>query len=222
MAPLLMSSAVHCVLILSPSVFPLSVPPSPSLVSLLVINGLRSPTQPSLSNGGVRIAYSYTISDGVTYSVTTSLTLTTSSAFATSRDQLGNPYQSVLNAIGTRAYTYLPTNTTLVSSITSLANVSSAAAPHGDQRFHPYALLTAPPGVYTINTAPFLDVVAGLSFAVSPPVPLNGQVGAATVTAVSVFVNASTASSIAVLTESASSVNPPLAALQRQSYTILA
>ena len=71
-------------------------------------NGLRPPTQPSVSNGGTRISYSYFISDGVTYSVQGNLTLTTSSAFGNNADLLGNPYQIVTNVAGSRLYTHIP------------------------------------------------------------------------------------------------------------------
>jgi hypothetical protein len=54
-------------------------------------NGLRAPNQPSASNGFLRFNYSYTISGGVTYSMTANLTITTSSVFATAQDALGNP-----------------------------------------------------------------------------------------------------------------------------------
>ena len=72
-------------------------------------NGLRSPVQPSASNGGTHPRFSYFISDGTSYSISTNLTLTTTSAFATTTDQLGNPYQAVINITGSRTYTYVPT-----------------------------------------------------------------------------------------------------------------
>ena len=58
---------------------------------LTFTNGLRSPTEPSASNGALRFLYSYNISDGVTYNVFVNLTLTASSPFATTQDLLGNP-----------------------------------------------------------------------------------------------------------------------------------
>jgi hypothetical protein len=64
-------------------------------------NGLRVPTQPSTFNGAVLFSYSYFISDGSTYSIQANLTISTSSAFATTKDQLGNPYQTVTNVVGT-------------------------------------------------------------------------------------------------------------------------
>jgi sugar lactone lactonase YvrE len=179
-------------------------------------NGLRAPTQPSSSNGGTRITYSYSISDGVTYNVTTSLDISTASAFATSADRLGNPYQTVTNITGRRVYTYLPTDQQLTSTITSITNTNAA-----DQRFYPYTLLASAPGVYSINTAPFLDV-DGLAFTVSPAVPANGMMigSGSAYNNVTVFVNINTAMSTAVLTESVTTANPPLFSLQKQLYSI--
>ena len=93
-------------------------------------NGLRPPIQPSVSNGGTTIFYSYFITDSQTYSVQGNLTLTTSSAFATTRDQLGNPYQLIINIAGSRLYTHIPTGQTLMSTIIGLSTAANA-----DQRF---------------------------------------------------------------------------------------
>ena len=71
-------------------------------------NGLRPPTQPSSANGAARFSYSYHISDGLTYTVQTNLSIQTQSAFASHQDGLGNPYQVILNVTGMRVYTYLP------------------------------------------------------------------------------------------------------------------
>jgi hypothetical protein len=49
-------------------------------------NGLRSPTQPSASNGALHFNYTYFISDGTTYSLQDNLSFTTASPFATSKD----------------------------------------------------------------------------------------------------------------------------------------
>jgi hypothetical protein len=133
-------------------------------------NGLRAPTQPSVSNGAQRFSYSYFISDGVSYSVQGNLVISTASAFATLHDQLGNPYQQVTNVTGTRLYTFLPTGQQLTSTVNGL---SLAAISYADQRFYPYSLLGSAPGVYSMNTAPFFDF-AGVEFNVSPPVPVNG------------------------------------------------
>ena len=185
------------------------------------LNGLRPPTQPSQSNGGTRIAYSYFISDGSTYSVLTNLTISTTSAFATTQDQLGNPYQTIVSVSGSRSYTYLPIGYTTVSSITGLANVSTAGRAPAAQRFYPYALLSAAPGVYTMNTAPYLDS-AGVSFIVSPAVFPDGQLGGTTTSVVSIFLHVDTTSSTAYLTESsASASNFPQPSLQRQLYAIM-
>jgi hypothetical protein len=182
---------------------------------ILFTNGLRPPTQPSSSNGGTHIAYTYTISDGVTYSVQASLNITTTSAFATTTDLLGSPYQAVTSITGSRLYTYIPTGATLSSAITGISNTTP------NQRFYPYALLSSAPGVYSINTAPFLDEM-GLSFTVSPAIPANGQpvgVGSGTYTTATVFIDST--GMTAVLIEAPTSTSPPLASLQRQSYTIL-
>ena len=132
-------------------------------------NGLRAPTQPSSFNGNLHISFSYFISDGATYAVTTNLSITTTSAFASLKDQLGNPYQSVVSVTGQRTYTYLPTGASLTSQVSS-ASVNPPSTP----RFYPYALLSSAPGVYSENTAPFLDA-AGITFTVTPPAPSNGN-----------------------------------------------
>ena len=80
-------------------------------------NGLRAPTQPSVSNGGYHVNYSYTISDGLSYIVQAQFTLTTNSAFASQKDQLGNPYQSVINITGSRSYLYLSTGQSMQSQV---------------------------------------------------------------------------------------------------------
>ena len=134
-------------------------------------NGLRQPTQPSVSNGAAQFHYSYLLTDGYMYAVHTNLTITTSSAFATLTDALGNPYLQVVNVSGTRMYSsrYYDGNSSLLSNITGLTFSSSSA----DQRFYPYGLLSSAPGVYSMNTAPFLDAL-GIEFNLSPPAPLNG------------------------------------------------
>ena len=123
-----------------------------------------------MSNGGTRLSYSYFISDGATYSVSTNLTITTLSAFATTVDTLGNPYQTVTGVTGTRRYTFLPTGATVVSTVSGLSTLPSSAP---DQRFYPYSLLASGPGVYTTFTAPLLDS-NGIGFTVSPVIPVNG------------------------------------------------
>ena len=92
----------------------LAVQPATCQAPISFTNGLRPPTQPSVSNGATNPTFSYTISDGLTYSIQANLSLTAQSAFASTKDMLGNPYQSVINIQGTRTYTYLPTGATLV------------------------------------------------------------------------------------------------------------
>ena len=98
------------------------------------------------------------------------LTLITSSPFATTQDALGSPYQTVINATGSRLYTHLATGATVTSTITGL---SSSSAPSPSQRFYPYSLLAAAPNVYSTTSAPFFDA-AGLGFAFSPAAPESG------------------------------------------------
>ena len=106
---------------------------------LTFTNGLRSPKQPSASNGAARFQYAYNISDGVSYWVFANITFTATSAFATAQDALGNPYQQLTGATGTRLYSYLPTGQQLLSTITGLVNTGALFT--GDQRFYPYTLL---------------------------------------------------------------------------------
>ena len=197
------------------------------LAPISFTNGLRAPTQPSSSNGGTRIAYTYTLSDGATYSVTTSMLLTAVSGFGTSRDQLGSPYQTVSGITGNRTYTYLPTGATVTSVVTGL----STAAPFGsnppDFRFYPYALLSSSPGVYTSNSVPFLDA-DGLAFTITPAAPALGAAIGFSQTystfSVAVTANASSANAIAgstpfaVMTETPLATAQPLFQLQRQTY----
>ena len=166
----------------------------------------------------MRISYAYTISDGQNYSVQTNLSITTTSAFATTKDQLGNPYQSVVSVTGTRVYTYLPTGQRLVSTVGSLTN-ATAAGLSADQRFYPYALLAAGPGVYSASTAPFLDSL-GVAFSLSPAAPANGLapgVGQQFNSTAALF---STTEAGAVLTEAHSS-KPPLVLYQQQVYSLM-
>ena len=160
-------------------------------------NGLRQPTQQTQYNGAVLFSYSYFISDGVSYSVAGNLTINCSSKFATLKDQLGNPYQQVVNISGTRLYTYLPSRATVRSVVGGL---STTAYPYADQRWYPYSLLASSPGVYNINTAPFLDY-DGIEFSISPPAPENGlPPGTGTqYSATSVYIT--TSLQVAVLTE---------------------
>ena len=177
-------------------------------------NGVRPPTQPSTSNGALHIAYSYAISDGVSYSVVTNLTLTAMSAFANSQDQLSNNFQVIVNITGTRTYTFLPT----AASVTSMV---SSTPSDGTLRFHPYALLSSSPGVYSISTAPFLDA-DGLTFAISPPAPVNGNQPGGNTSQVSVIaVRMTTYNNSVTLLNEATSAALPLQSLQQQLYLLL-
>ena len=175
-------------------------------------NGLRAPTQPSAGNGGMKLSFSYYISDGATYAVTCNLTVTTSSAFATQKDQLGNPFQTVLNVTGTRTYASLGTGISLTSTVTGLTRSG---------RFYPYSLLAAAPGVYSVNSAPLLDY-DGLAFNVAPSVPGNGATPGSgpQYTVVEVSMYSSAPLSAVLLTES-HYTQLPNAMLQQQQYAIL-
>ena len=179
-------------------------------------NGLRAPTQPSASNGAVRVGFNYTVSDGVTYSVSGALVFTMSSAFATAQDALGNPYQVVTGVTGTRLYTYLPTNAQLTSTVSGL---SAAAYANADQRFYPYSLLASAPGVYTMTTAPFFDY-DGVEFSVSPSVPENGVAPGTGTQYNATSLYYTTPEPTAVLTEGFY-VNLPVVQFQQQSYALL-
>ena len=134
-------------------------------------NGVRPPVQPIPGqNIFPTIAYSYVVGDGATYTITTNLTLTADSASAHT-DSLGNQYQTIVAVTGTRTYMFPRNGQTLVSSV--VGNSSQTAAGAASQRFYPFALLGSNPGVYTVNTAPFVDF-AGIGFTLSPPVPTAG------------------------------------------------
>ena len=141
---------------------------------LTFTNGRRSPTQPSTFNGAAVFQYSYQVSDGLNYTVVGNLTITCASAFATAQDALGNPYQTITGVSGTRLYTFLPTGAQLLSTVTGVGYPAVVAgSPLGDQRWYPYSLLAASPGVYSVDTAPFLDA-DGVQFYLSPAIPVNG------------------------------------------------
>ena len=179
-------------------------------------NGLLAPTEPSSGNGASLFSFAYTISDGVSYVVTTALTIATSSPFATHRDALGNPYQTVINVTGTRTYTHMATGAQLISIVTG-PTTSTLLTP--SQRFYPYALLASPPGVYSVNTAPFWDG-QGLGLTVSPPIPANGSPPGTgpsyNITTLSVTPTAT--AGIAVLIDGVSITSPSLT-FQMQTYT---
>ena len=176
-------------------------------------NGLRTPTQPSVSNGGMTIQYNYLITDGVTYTVQTNLTMTAVSGFASTKDVLGNPYQTIVAVSGSRLYSYI-TGTSVLSNITGLSTVNGA-----DNRFYPYSFLASSPGVYTINTAPFLDV-SGIGFTISPPAPQNGLPPGAlpTFSALSVYFSAPLVTSYLIESNFFTAPNP---SLQQQQYSFM-
>ena len=189
-------------------------------------NGLRVPTQPSASSSALTFSYNYSITDASTYQVYTSLHITASTAFATREDQLHNVYQTCVNITGTRAYTYLPSlpnATTLTTQVVGLAVTSHP------QRFYPYTLLSSSPGVYSANTAPFLDA-AGLSFSLAsavpypgaPPAPADTNAPTTTVITVAVALPTSATATEVVLTEAptATTAHAPVKALQTQSYAL--
>jgi hypothetical protein len=179
-------------------------------------NGLRPPTQPTVTNGALHFAYSYSISDGLSYRVQGNLTFSATSAFASSQDELGNPYQTLVNVSGTRLYTHLPSGLTVLSSVTGLSASANGSA---SQRFYPYALLSSAPGVYSLDTAPLFDGT-GVAFTIQPPAPVDGAVPGtnATYSSVSLSFTASVAS--AYLTEGLA-LAPPALSLQRQLYALL-
>ena len=176
-------------------------------------NGLRPPTQPTSFNGGARVRFVYQLGDGANYTVLGNLSLTTSSAFATSQDMLGNPYQTITSITGTRVYTHIPTRQVLASTVTGL--MPSINPP----RFYPYSLLAAAAGVYTASTAPFLDA-AGLSFSLNNSVPVDGNAPGVGPLSSSVQL-LELSSLLGVLLSEASYNNKPLASMQQQTYTFV-
>ena len=177
-------------------------------------NGLRQPTQPSAANGAQRFNYSYVISDGATYAVQTNLSITTTSAFATTQDQLGNPYQLITKITGIRSYTYLPTGSQVVSSVTADLTADTSS------RFYPYSLLSSLPAVYNVNSAPFLDAV-GLILAISPAAPANGVAPGTGAQYNSVNVRMQSFTNSSTLLNEGVYTAPPVLALQQQYYSIV-
>ena len=157
-------------------------------------NGLRVPTQPGAGNSAKEFKYSYTISDGTSYIVQANLTITSTTQFANAQDQLGNNYDILQNITGTRLYTWLPSGQQLLSQVTGITTPPTQTLPGFDQvpsqRFYPYVLLSSAPGVYTMNTAPFIDG-DGIEYNISPAAPVNGIVPTAAFrTSIQVFTNA--------------------------------
>ena len=184
-------------------------------------NGLRVPTQPSASNGAVHFSYAYHISDGNTYSVAANLSITVTSAFASTQDSLGNPYQTIVNITGSRLYTYIPTGASLTSAVTGVVSSTVSSAPVPSLRFYPYTLLSSAAGVYSINTAPFVDG-DGIAFSLSPSIPANGNApGSGTQYSSTTLRIVANSLTTAVLTEAAYAATPNIT-LQSQTYTLLA
>ena len=190
-------------------------------------NGQRAPINPSFANGGKTIQYNYFVSDGATYSITTNLTLTTDGAVANAVDALGNQYQNIIGVTGTRVYRYLPTNQIVSSTVSGLSSYYATA----DQRFYPFALLGSGAGIYTINTAPFVDY-DGIEFNISPAAPAAGlPPGQGTqYTATSVYTESRELSPVLVdgylypssgLQVSGVGTGVPLQSLQQQQYARL-
>ena len=178
-------------------------------------NGARSPAQPNSANSGQQFNFSYFVTDGETYTVEANLTLTASTSFAVNTNSLGVQYQTIVNAAGTRLYTYLATGATILSRVSGLNSTSKA-----DQSFYPYSLYIAAPGVYSENTAPFLDG-NGIEYNVSPPVPRPGAApGSPTeFSSVNVFQYVSDSPSLFGLME-ARSLNLPDFTQQQQIFVL--
>ena len=89
----------------------------------------------------------------------------------TQSTQLGNQYQNIIGLTGTRVYT-LPAHQRRLSPPPAPAS-PTARTQYADQRFYPFALLGSGAGIYTINTAPFVDY-DGIEFNISPAAPAAG------------------------------------------------
>jgi len=167
------------------------------------------------ANTATQFSYSYSISDGATYSVNTTLAITTTATPQLYVDQLGNSYQNITSVSGTRVYTHLPTGATVISAVTGLSN--GAGTP--SQRWYPFAYLQSAPGVYSTSTAPYLDG-EGIGFTISPAAPVNGNAPGAGAqnSIINVRVAAPNTVSYATLTE-LSYVTAPLSNQQQQTYT---
>ena len=174
-------------------------------------NGLRQPTQPSASNGALHLLYSYYLSDGLTYSVQTNLSISTTSQFASTKDALGNPFQTITAITGTRTYTYFSTGGVVSSTVTFPGT--------GTNRFYPYALLASAPGIYTVSTAPFIDGT-GLTFAITPSAPALGAAPGSGTLSSTINVLVATYGNVMTQLNEAAYVTLPAYALQQQVYTL--
>ena len=92
---------------------------------------------PSPGNTASQFNYSYTIGDGATYTVTTSLTI---NAFSVQVDQLGNQYQNITAVRGRRVYKYSPSGATITSNVTGLSFSSGTPS----QFWYPFAYRLSP------------------------------------------------------------------------------
>ena len=75
-------------------------------------NGLRPFIEAGPSNSQPQFRYSYTISDGLTYTISAALLFTAASQFALSDGSIGSPYQVISTVTGVRNYTWTQTGQT--------------------------------------------------------------------------------------------------------------
>ena len=177
-------------------------------------NGEVAPVEPRVANSAKVFDYSYSVGDDAHYTVQVDLTLTASTAFANSRDMLGDVYQTIVNVTGVRNYTHLPSGCQVISAVSGL---SFALNPSASQRWYTFAFLVGNPYYVTMDTAPFLDS-EGLEYSVSPPVPANGDsAGCSGALYGAVNVAWVTTQAGSVLTEGGAS---PSAVNQQQVYTL--
>ena len=133
-------------------------------------NGLRPFIEAGPSNSQPQFRYSYTISDGLTYTISAALLFTAASQFASQTDSIGSPYQVISTVTGVRNYTWTQTGQTLSSRVTGLSTQYGMP----DQRWYAFSLLASSPGVYSTSTAPFLSA-EGVEFNISPAAPAAGM-----------------------------------------------
>ena len=188
-------------------------------------NGLRASTQPSVSNSALRFNYSYTVSDGDTYSVTSNLTFTASSEFAIRVDALGNPYQTLNSVTGVRMVTNLTSGATVTQSVTGLAPhfISPNLGPQSSNVFYPFSLLSSAPGLYSMDTVPYWDR-EGVIFTISADIPSAVQLSVRWLSPIPASRAVLTETTIedAELVEGIEFSNPtPLLSLQRQTYSLV-
>jgi hypothetical protein len=133
----------------------------------------------------------------------------------------------VTNVVGQRIYTYIPTNQQVISTVTGATAAATPAAVLGsslpaasyvNQRFYPYSLLASAPGVYTANTAPYIDY-DGIGFTLSNTVPAPGMAPGTGTQYNSTWIYLSTTLTTAVLADGPY-VNPPNINYQQQVYIL--